>query len=553
MRKKEKSMPQFRVSRTFLVIALLLVAAFASAQTPPAAPAVPTPEPTHEKQWPPPAPAAPAVAPVAAATPAPAAPAAPVAPKLAMTLGGFYEFNGYTQNNFFLGKGASGLVSDQDEYAIQLFRIQPELTYGQNLKGVVRIDMAQGIWGIDDEVRDNDRAGFSNLFNKKDANFLVHLDWAYVEFSTPKLANATIRVGRMKNQLGNLLVLDQDGDGFQVSKKLGAWTASFDWTKMSEGVDSLTDDQFADRDGNDANLFYFDFARKAGAFDINPFFALYSDKSDADNTTYLPNDLQYVNARFRPNISKATVAGLAFNGKVGKLALKGEVDYLTGEDHVRNVNSGANQLLDVNDGDLKGYNVYLDAKVSVGKATVGAVIGRGSGDDDPMSGDGNINKIRTNGFFYVNEIWEDSIMPDEEGITPQGLGSPASRGYRELENTTLFQLNASFPIRSDMKLFLSGTIIRATEALRPWSDVNKNNAIDPGELGTVSSNDLGRELDFMLDWTLMPNLVWTFRGGYMDAGDAAGYLINGTDAFDDNPWELRTTLRFNFGGLKVGG
>jgi len=539
-------MSQFRISKTFLVIALLLIAAVATAQTPPAAPA---PQPTHEKPWPPPAPPAPAGT---AAAPA-AAPAPPAAPKLALTLGGFYEFNGYTQNNFFLGKGASGLVSDQDEYAIQLFRIQPELTYGQNLKGVARIDMAQGIWGIDDEVRDNDRSGFSNLFNKKDANFLVHLDWAYVEFSTPKLANATIRVGRMKNQLGNLLVLDQDGDGFQASKKFGKWTATFDWTKMSEGADSLTDDQFADRDGNDANLFYFDFARKAGAFDINPFVAFYSDKSDADNTTYLPNDIQYLNARFRPNVSKATVAGVAFNGKAGKLALKGEVDYLTGQDHVANTSSGANQLLDVNNGDLKGYNVYLDAKLPVGKATLGVVFGRGSGDDDPMSGDGNINKIRTNGFFYVNEIWEDSIMPDEEGITPQGLGSPASRGYREFENTTLFQLNASFPIRSDMKLFLSGTVIRATEALRPWVDANKNNAIEPGELGAVSSSDIGRELDFVLDWTLMPNLVWTLRGGYMDAGDAAGYLINGTSAFDENPWELRTTLRFNFGGLKIGG
>lgn len=550
-------MYRFRTSTLFVVLLLLLVASSAVAQTPapppvPAAPSAPA-EPTYEKQWPPAGTTTPAAAPAPTPAAAPAPPAADAAPKLAMTLGGFYEFNGYSQNNFFLGKGASGLVSDQDEYAIQLFRLQPEFSYGPNLKGVVRIDMAQGIWGIDDDLRDNDRPGFSNLFNRKDTNFVVHLDWAYVEFTSPKIANSTIRVGRMKNQLGNLLVLDQDGDGFQVSRKFGAWTVLGDWTKISEGADSLTDDQFPDRDGNDADLLYFDASRKLGNFKINPFVAFYTDRSDNDNTTYLPNDLQYANARFRPNVSKATALGFAFDGKAGKVSLKGEVDYLTGQDDVRNTNSGPNQLLDVNNGDLKGYNVYLDAKIPVGKVTLGAVFGHGSGDDDPMSGEGNINKIRTNGFFYVNEVWEDSIMPDEEGITPQGLGSPASRGYREFENTTLLQLNASFPLRSDLKLFLAGSVMRATEELRPWSDINKNNAIDPDEFGAASSNDLGTELDFMLDWTVMPNLVWTLRGGYMQAGDAAGYLINGTNLYDENPWELRTTIRFNFGGLKIGG
>lgn len=493
-------------------------------------------------QTPPPAPA-----------PAPAAPAAE-APKLALTLSGFYEFNGYSQNNFFFGKDAPGNVTDHDAYAIQLFRFQPELSYGQSLKGVVRIDVAQSIFGIDNEQRDNDRPGFSNTWNNKDTNFLMHVDWAYVEFSPSQIPGTTFRVGRMGNKLGNLLVLDQDGDGFQVAKKLGTSTTTFDWTKMSEGADSLTDETAAGGvSGEDADLFYVNFAGKRGAFNFNPFIAYYRDGGDIDGRTYVPNDLQYFNARFRPNLSEVMVAALAFDGKAGKVALKGEVDWLTGSDDVRNPNSGPNQLLDVNNGDLSGYNLYLDAKVPVGKATVGAVLGMGSGDDDPMSGDGNINKIRTNGFFYVNEIWEDSIMPDEEGITPQGLGSPGSRGYREFENTTLLQLNASFPIRPQWKLFLSGSMMKATEALRPWADANGNGAIDPGEFGEAESDDLGSEFDFMLDWNVMPNLIWTLRGGIFFPGEGAAYLINGTDAFDEDAWELRTTLRFNYGGLKIGG
>lgn len=472
-------------------------------------------------------------------------------PKLSLQLSGFYEFNGYTQNNFFFGARPSGVVTDHDDYAVQLLRLQTEFAYGPNLKAVMRADFAQGIWGIDDQYRDNFRPGFSNLFNNKDTNFFVHVDWAYVEFNAAKLGNTTIRLGRMKNALGHVLVLDQDGDGVQVAKKLGDWQATFSWTKMYEGADALTDNAVGATNGKDADLFYLNLQRKLGHWELQPYLASYTDRGYRDGTTYLPNELQYFNARFRPNITTAQVAGVAFTGKLGRLALKGELDYLQGKDKVRNANSGPNQLLDVNNGDLKGYNLYLDAKLPVGKGTLGAVFGLGSGDDDLMSGRGNINKIRTNGFFYITEIWEDSIMPDEEGITPQGLGSPASRGYREFENTTLLQLNGSFPVASSLNLFLSATLIRATEPLRPWADANGNNAIDPGEFGTASSRDLGKEVDFKLDWKVMDNLVWTLRGGYFWPGDAALYLVNGNTRHSKDAWELRTQLTFTFGGLKL--
>ncbi|MDZ7764377.1 MAG: hypothetical protein U5K00_08100 [Melioribacteraceae bacterium] len=52
--------------------------------------------------------------------------------------------------------------------------------------------------------------------------------------------------------------------------------------------------------------------------------------------------------------------------------------------------------------------------------TLGLTAGMGSGDDDPTGGEGNVNKLRTSGFFYLTEVWEDSIMPTKEGITPQG-------------------------------------------------------------------------------------------------------------------------------------
>jgi hypothetical protein len=525
----EVSMKRIAVVTAIAIAAVTVTVARASAQTatPPPAPGAQTPV------YPP-------------AQPAPAEP-----PRMELSLSGFYEFNGYSQNNFFLGKNASGGVTDSDAYMIQLFRFQPEITYGTAIKGVIRMDAAQKILGFDNEQRDTFRPGFSNLFNNKDTNFLLHLDWAYVELSPRQFNGWALRLGRMKNQLGNMLVLDQDGDGVQVTRAFagGRWRVTAAWTKQWEGADSLTDDRYTGGvDGRDADLFYLDLSGRAGRFTVNPYVAFYND----DNATpYIPNLLQYSRPRFTPNLSQAFVGGFAFNGPIGKGTLRGEFAALTGKDDIRNPHSGAGQINDVNDGDLRGATAYLDLKVPAGKSTLGALFGFGTGDDDPMSGKGNLVKIRTNGFFYVSEVWEDSIMPDEEGITPQGLGSPGSRAYREFENTTLVQVNLVRPLTPQFRLTLAASVMRATEALRPWADANGNGFIEPGEFGSASSNDLGKEADFMLDWLLMPNLTWTLRGGYMWAGDAAGYLINGTNRFNDHPWELRTTVRFNFGGLRL--
>ena len=213
---------------------------------------------------------------------------------------------------------------------------------------------------------------------------------------------------------------------------------------------------------------------------LRPFLASYQDSGDSDGTTYLPNEIQYLRARFQPNVSDAVAVGLAWDGTAGPWTFKGEVDYLTGSDDVANLDSGPKQLLDVNDGDLSGYNLYLDVKRQIGppSSKLGLVLGLGSGDDDPMSGDGNINKIRTNGFLYITEVWEDSVMPDEEGITPQGLGSPASRGYREFENTTLFQASYTWNINTKLTYLIYGAWIKATEKVFPG----------PIRTGTAPSN-----------------------------------------------------------------
>ncbi|HJN44875.1 MAG: hypothetical protein QF786_13395 [Vicinamibacterales bacterium] len=477
-----------------------------------------------------------------------------------LDVSGFYSFTGYSQNRFFLGKvkdspTVSGL-SDRDNYAVQIFRLNTEFARDENLKAVLRTDLAQSIWGLDNNPRDAElRGGFSNLFNRKDTNFAVHLDWAYVDYTNPEW-DANFRLGRMKYVLGSMLVLDQDSDGFQIAKTWGPDQLTFSWAKMSEGADSLSDQDAIGPGGlstEDATLYLANYVHGEDNWTVNPFFAYYRDDGADGGKAYVPNGLQYFRARFAPQLSEVAAFGVAADGTSGTWTFRGEVDYLTGSDDIANTDSGALEVADVNNGDLHGYNVFGEAKTVLGPGTLGFIFGLGSGDDDPMSGDGNINKIRTNGFFFVNEIWEDSIMPDEEGITPQGLGSPGSRGYREFENSTLFQVNYAWNINEELTYIASGTYVQATEPIFAWSDGDGSGTIDPSELGPESSDDLGSELDMRLTWNLDRGLTWVFRGGIFWPGDGAGYLINGTAAHDSAAYELRTDIRFSFGGIRIGG
>lgn len=258
--------------------------------------------------------------------------------------------------------------------------------------------------------------------------------------------------------------------------------------------------------------------------------------------------------------------------------------------------------LDKNDGDINGWNFYADAQFHYFdvdyNTTPGIVIGAGSGDDDKSGGNGNVNKLITEGWFYICEVWEDSIMPDLTGITPQGLGAPWSRGYREFENQVLVQANNNWKFLPKWNLFLSYTWVHALNNIYAWEDepVNHNrpgiggakgaginpktgkpfdpnndfldstghSGADPvtgivvdngngrggygnGGFDTArSSKDLGHEIDFRIEYTIFPKLVMEFRGGYFFSGDAASYLIAGARGWDRNAWEGRWDVTYAF-------
>jgi hypothetical protein len=461
---------------------------------------------------------------------------------------GVYTAWGQSQHNFTFGK-----AKYNDNYVVQMLRFKLTAAVNDHLRAVTRLDIAQGWWGVDNALRSVQRtgtAGGSSLFDFKDTNFLVHVDQAYIEFDLPDKP-LTFRVGRMWYGLGKKIMVDNNYDGIQVDLKnvLGE-KLTFSWAKVSEGVDGLSDesvvspDQRGFTDGRDAHLFTLDMMNKTGNLKYNAYGMFYKDASTKDMNAFVPDHLEFFKTRFSPQITQLMAFGVAGTYKKEKLTADFEADYLIGKDDIANTIHGAKQMWDINNGDLTGYNLYLKIKyAATDKVNVGGVFGMGSGDDDLTSGKGNVNKLRTSGFFYLTEVWEDSIMPDEEGITPQGLGAPNVRGYRELENTTALQANVEFKPVKNFSAFFSYTYLRSTQPVHAWaSDGGGDWTIDPN----TKSNNLGQEIDFKFSYNIYKELNFTLRGGYFLPGDAAGYLINGTNQFSDNAWELKSTITLKF-------
>ena len=464
------------------------------------------------------------------------------------TVHGVYTAWGQSQHNFWFGNKSKPKYNDN--YVVQMLRFKVTGAVNDNLKFVTRLDIAQGWWGVDNARRSVDRPygkyGASSLFDFKDTNFLVHVDQAYIEFGLPNTP-VNVRVGRMWYGLGNKIMVDNNYDGVQIDfNKVIGNKLTFSWAKVSEGVDALSDEKHVKPDGQgntdarDANLFTLNFNGKAGSLTYNLYGLYYNDASIADNNAYVPDHLQFFKTRFSPQITTLSAVGFAGVYKNEALTIKGELDYLTGKDKINNTTHGPKQKWDINNGNLSGYNFYLNATYAASdKLTIGAIAGMGSGDKNLNGGKGNVNKLRTSGFFYITEVWEDSIMPDEEGITPQGLGAPNVRGYRELENTTIAQINATLKPLHKMMLFGSYSYIRATQPIPKW-DKNGN----PDYSATAS--DLGQEVDFKIGYKVYPELILMLRGGVFMPGDAAGYLINGTNDYKDKAWELKATVTYKF-------
>ncbi len=481
------------------------------------------------------------------------------APAPTVSLKGKYALWVLNQHGFMLG--ADHPLNDAD-YIVQMLRLN--LKAGVPAFGIVaRVDAAQGWWGADNSpdvqtgvTTDADGnvsalASYNTykLFGNKDTNYTVHFDHAYAYFKVPTAFEWKFQIGRQYYGAGHKLVLDEDYDGITMQiAPHEALKFNFMYALISEGVGSykgpvgllMSDDgAYAD-----ANLLGGTVAVTAGPMTIGAFGFYYWDNTDDGDSTFLPQGYGYLVARHQPNKSRVGAIGVTLDGTLpiaAGLKLQLEVDGLFGKDNVDNTDH-AGGLLDINNGDLNGFNAYVRADQAIAAGPVGLrgglTFGVGSGDADKTSGRGNINKIQTMGFFPLTNVWEDSVMPDIGGISPQGLGSPVSRGYREFENTMALQARFGITPWNPISLDLSYTYLRAVTPIHGWDAT--------GTPTDDESSDIGHEVDANLVVKIWPGVTYKALFGVFLPGDGAGYLMLG-HADDLAPaWEVKQVLAVAF-------
>lgn len=475
-------------------------------------------------------------------------------------LSGKYALWVLNQHGFLLGQDHP---LDDADYVVQMLRLK--LKVGTPYFGAVaRLDAGQGWWGVDNspDVQTglatsgdgtvNAIASYNTykLFGNKDTNYTVHFDHVYAYITPPLPVEWTVTIGRQNYSLGHKLVLDEDYDGVKTTfrpKPFLGFEAFF--AVVSEGLGSYkapTGLLMSDDDPyGDALLVGGSVDAKLGPMTVGVFGAHYWDRTAGqDTTSHLPAGVGYLRSRFRPNLSVLTALGLTVDGTLpllGGLSIAAEGDVLFGADKIDNADH-AGALLDMNDGTVTGWNAYLevDQAIPVGPVvlTPGLTVGVGSGDDDVTSGRGNTNQIATMGFFPLTNVWEDSVMPDISGISPQGLGSPVSRGYREFENTIALQGRLGFVPWKPLDLTVTYTFLRATQPIVGWDDT--------GAPTEDSSRDIGHEIDVNLAVKILPRVTWTALFGAFLPREGASLLITGTPDNTETAWELKQVVGVGF-------
>jgi hypothetical protein len=504
------------------------------------------------------------------------------APRSRLVLSGSFEVDANSQKSFFLGARTDTTGKGEfDAFWTQRLTLRPRLILADDLNITLKMDLAHGVWGLPGASPDS----AANLTLKRKDFLDLRVDQAYLSYRHRRTATRWY-LGRQQFALGNLLVLDEDAPGLQVWRDFGPTTAlGLGFAKESESG-TIADQAWVDTlstprrlvDGRDADLFLGEvrLGRDNAGFLLNPFAAYYVDRSNADGTTILP-DGHELQARFRPNISQATVIGIAASRAGKSLRIDAELDILSGADRVpgdtTRPDSGPHAIHDVNNGDLKGKNIYGRLAWTGSRLELAGTYASGSGDPHPFRAEGNINALHTQGRWFLTEVWGNGLSLEDIGIAPQGLANPDVRGYRGLENTTAIQALAACRVRANLKVGVSWTMLRATQPLRPWRDTpvlgeqfgEGDGIITPDEYDHdpygdplrdypgSQSTDLGVEIDGRIDLALPDHVTVTLRGGSFAPGPAAGYLINGTSKFNKKPMGLRLDVTVPIPEFSLGG
>jgi hypothetical protein len=207
----------------------------------------------------------------------------------------------------------------------QRLRIGGKIAIAENISAHFRMDIGEGIWGLDYSPGSVARPGFGH--HDKFMNSKLHIDRAYLQIDKGKWA---LTAGQQYMALGIAQVFDANATGMVLALDYNPVTIALVYAKLDERYCVCDHERFDDLDAYAINV-----AFAGNGFNTNVFYARASDGTDLDFCPW----------------------AIGFNGstKVGIVDLTGELAFLGGD-----IATGVNTSVD-----FSGTQLYLLAKAPI--------------------------------------------------------------------------------------------------------------------------------------------------------------------------------------------
>jgi hypothetical protein len=202
--------------------------------------------------------------------------------------------------------------------------------------------------------------------------------------------------------------------------------------------------------------------------------------------------INLTNVRFGTSDNALQNIELHYAGKIAIVNLKAQADFQMGTDKAVVNGTGSDQK-------YKGNQIIVSGNVPIDPVTINFLLGRGSG---PKIGQTDINQ-------YINFL---DIDPHYTFLYEYKIAGACGLRNQGFCNTTAYSVGAAFAATKSLTVGADFYFLTATEKM-----ANKKSGI-AGE----TTNDLGTEVDLIVNWKLYDNLTWNWTLGYLKPGDALG-------------------------------
>lgn len=197
--------------------------------------------------------------------------------------------------------------------------------------------------------------------------------------------------------------------------------------------------------------------------------------------------------------------GLNFNGKLGPVALKAELDLQFGS-----VETGPGT-----ESDFAGNQLVVQGSLPLDPLTVNFTVARGSG-QDRTSTSTDIDEFQNALDIDPHYTFLYEYKMGRKDLAPAGSPAGTTRKNFGFANTTALGVGATFAATKSLTVGADLWWLQATEDVLDLKS------------GTGTTSDIGQEIDIKLNWQVAENLSWNWVAGIFMPGD--GMSAKGDDA-----------------------